>query len=50
MFVSRVAPSGAFDVLSESFNKTQLVLAIPGPAVANMFTRPRFSVKRLREK
>ena len=50
MFVSRVAPSGTFDVLSESFNKAQLVLTISGLAVAIMFTRPMVQRKRLREK
>ncbi|KAJ3535734.1 hypothetical protein NMY22_g6355 [Coprinellus aureogranulatus] len=50
MFLSRVAPSNTFDVLSESFNKAQLVLTITGLAAAIMFTRPMVQRKRLREK
>ncbi|KAF6749878.1 hypothetical protein DFP72DRAFT_1013730 [Ephemerocybe angulata] len=50
MFLTRVAPSGTFDVLSENFNKAQLVLTVSGLIAAIMFTRPMVQRKRLREK
>nr|AAZ14939.1 conserved hypothetical protein [Coprinellus disseminatus] len=50
MFLSRVAPSGTSDVLSQSFNKAQLVLTITGLAIAIVVTRPMVQRKRLREK
>ncbi|KAI0292365.1 hypothetical protein B0F90DRAFT_1770565 [Multifurca ochricompacta] len=50
LFCTRVAPSGTFDVLSESFNKAQLVFTILGLAAAIMATRPMVQSKRLREK
>ncbi|KAF4611826.1 hypothetical protein D9613_004025 [Agrocybe pediades] len=34
MFLTRVAPSNTFDVLSENFNKVQLVLTVTGLAAA----------------
>jgi len=34
MFLTRVSPSGTFDVLSENFNKIQLVCTVIGLAVA----------------
>lgn len=50
LFLTRVAPSGTFDVLSENFNKVQLVLTISALAVAIMVTKPMVHRKRLREK
>lgn len=50
MFLTRVAPSNTFDVLSENFNKVQLVLTVAGLAVAIMLTKPMVKRKRLREK
>ncbi|KAI6156842.1 DUF1620-domain-containing protein [Pisolithus tinctorius] len=40
LFLTRVSPSGTFDVLSESFNKAQLVLTIGGLALAIGLVRP----------
>lgn len=40
LFLTRVAPSGSFDILSEDFNKMQLVLTIVGLAVAIVVTKP----------
>jgi ER membrane protein complex subunit 1 len=45
LFVTRVAPSGSFDVLSEEFNKIQLVLTVLGLGVAILITRPLVSAK-----
>ena len=50
LFGTRIAPSGTFDVLSETFNKVQLVFTICGLAAAIMVTRPMVRRKRLREK
>ena len=50
MFSSRVAPSGTFDVLSEDFNKVQLVFTVLGLGVAIVVTRPMVKRKKLREK
>ncbi|TFK33104.1 hypothetical protein BDQ12DRAFT_658417 [Crucibulum laeve] len=50
LFLTRVAPSNTFDVLSENFNKVQLVLTVSALAVAIMFTKPMVQRKRLREK
>ncbi|KAI9435607.1 DUF1620-domain-containing protein [Lactarius indigo] len=50
LFGTRVAPSGPFDVLSETFNKVQLAFTICGLAAAIMATRPMVRRKRLREK
>ncbi|KAG6916080.1 hypothetical protein DXG01_008554 [Tephrocybe rancida] len=50
MFLTRVAPSNTFDVLSENFNKAQLVLTVTGLALAIIFTKPMVQRKRLREK
>ncbi|KAL5498433.1 hypothetical protein ACEPAH_2575 [Sanghuangporus vaninii] len=49
LFASRVAPSHTFDVLSENFNKLQLVLTIVGLSVAILVTRPIVRNKRLKE-
>lgn len=50
LFFTRTAPSNTFDVLSENFNKAQLVLTVGGLAAAILITRPMVSRKRLREK
>ena len=50
LFCTRVAPSGTFDVLSENFNKVQLVFTIGGLALAIAVARPMVQRKRLREK
>jgi ER membrane protein complex subunit 1 len=50
MFLTRVAPSRTFDVLSESFNKLQLVLTILGLGVGIAVTRPIVRRKRIKER
>lgn len=50
LFHTRIAPSGTFDVLSENFNKAQLVLTIIGLAGAIVVTKPMVQRKRLRER
>lgn len=50
MFLTRVAPSNTFDVLSENFNKVQLVITITGLLIAILVTRPMVQRKKLREK
>jgi ER membrane protein complex subunit 1 len=50
LFCTRVTPSGTFDVLSETFNKAQLVLTIAGLALAIVVTRPMVRRKKLRER
>ncbi|KAI0341141.1 DUF1620-domain-containing protein [Trametopsis cervina] len=50
LFATRIAPSNTFDVLSEDFNKVQLVLTVSGLALAILITKPMVSRKKLREK
>lgn len=50
LFFTRIAPSGTFDVLSENFNKVQLVLTVAGLGIAIMVTKPMVRRKRLRER
>ncbi|EIW74996.1 DUF1620-domain-containing protein [Coniophora puteana RWD-64-598 SS2] len=50
LFCTRIAPSNTFDVLSEGFNKVQLVLTILGLTVAIAITKPMVRRKRLRER
>lgn len=50
LFATRIAPSNTFDVLSEDFNKAQLVLTVSGLALAIMITKPMVRRKKLREK
>ncbi|TDL26922.1 DUF1620-domain-containing protein [Rickenella mellea] len=50
LFSTRVAPSNTFDVLSENFNKAQLVLTVSALAIAIIITKPMVSRKRLRER
>ncbi|CCA66499.1 hypothetical protein PIIN_00183 [Serendipita indica DSM 11827] len=40
LFLTRVSPSGTFDVLSAGFNKIQLVLTVSGLGAAILITRP----------
>ncbi|THH17682.1 hypothetical protein EW146_g3182 [Bondarzewia mesenterica] len=40
LFFTRTAPSGTFDVLSDNFNKVQLVLTVCGLAAAIIITKP----------
>ncbi|KAH7906600.1 hypothetical protein BJ138DRAFT_1015952 [Hygrophoropsis aurantiaca] len=50
LFFTRVAPSNTFDVLSENFNKAQLVLTVAGLVIAIMVTKPMVARKRLKER
>ncbi|OAX35578.1 DUF1620-domain-containing protein [Rhizopogon vinicolor AM-OR11-026] len=50
LFFTRIAPSGTFDVLSENFNKVQLVLTVAGLGIAIMVTKPMVRRKMLRER
>ncbi|KAI5999030.1 hypothetical protein EDC04DRAFT_2584429 [Pisolithus marmoratus] len=50
LFLTRVSPSGTFDVLSENFNKAQLVLTIGGLALAIGLVRPAVRRRQLRGK
>ncbi|KAM5541019.1 hypothetical protein V8D89_005330 [Ganoderma adspersum] len=50
LFFTRVAPSNTFDVLSESFNKAQLVITIAGLALAIVVVKPIVARKKLRER
>ena len=50
LFLTRAATSGTFDVLSENFNKVQLVLTVVGLAVAIAVTKPMVRRKKLRER
>ncbi|KAJ7230405.1 DUF1620-domain-containing protein [Mycena pura] len=50
LFLTRVTPSSTFDVLSENFNKAQLVLTVFGLALGIVIAKPMVSRKRLRER
>lgn len=47
-FVTTVAPSGSFDLLSASFNKPQLLLTIAVLSIAYFISRPMLASKSLR--
>lgn len=49
LFFTKVAPSGRFDLLSESFNKIQLVLIIAGLSLAISVTRPIVQRRQLKQ-
>ncbi|KZT37697.1 DUF1620-domain-containing protein [Sistotremastrum suecicum HHB10207 ss-3] len=49
LFLTRVSPSGTFDLLSESFNKAQLVLITAGLTVGILVVKPMVRRKKLRE-
>ncbi|EPQ55571.1 DUF1620-domain-containing protein [Gloeophyllum trabeum ATCC 11539] len=50
LFHTRVTPSGTFDVLSENFNKAQLVFTVGGLLAAIIITKPMVQRKKLRER
>lgn len=50
LFSTRVTPSNTFDILSENFNKAQLVLTVAGLALAIVITKPMVMKKKLRER
>ena len=50
MFLTQVAPSNTFDVLSENFNKAQLIFTVSGLILAILITKPMVQIKKLREK
>ena len=50
LFLTRVAPSNTFDVLSENFNKAQLVITVSGLLLAIAITKPMVQRKKLRER
>ncbi|KAF5353540.1 hypothetical protein D9756_007937 [Leucocoprinus leucothites] len=50
MFLTRTQPSGTFDLLSEGFNKKQLVWTVVGLSVAILVARPVVRKKRLNGK
>ena len=50
LFFTRTAPSNTFDVLSETFNKAQLVLTIAALSIAILVTKPMVRRKKLRER
>lgn len=50
LFFTRASPSGTFDVLSETFNKVQLVLTVFGLTIAILVTKPIVGRKLLRER
>jgi len=50
LFQTRVSPSNTFDLLSEDFNRLQLVLTMAGLAVAILITRPIVRAKMLKAK
>ncbi|MCO5565890.1 hypothetical protein L7F22_019565 [Adiantum nelumboides] len=47
-FIATVAPSGSFDLLSESFNKLQLLLTIAVLTIGLFVTKPMVASKMLR--
>ncbi|GJJ09321.1 hypothetical protein Clacol_003543 [Clathrus columnatus] len=49
LFLSRVAPSKTFDILSESFNKIQLIFTIIALALGVTITKPIVRRKQLRQ-
>ena len=50
LFGSRVTPSSTFDVLSESFNKAQLVLTVGGLTIAIAIAKPMVNRRKLKER
>jgi len=49
LFFTTVAPSGRFDLLSESFNKIQLMLIIAGLSFAISVTKPILQRRQLKQ-
>ena len=51
LFLTRgLTPSGTFDILSDSFNKVQLLLTLAGLSIGIMVARPAVQRKALRAK
>ncbi|KAJ6617050.1 hypothetical protein B0H10DRAFT_1349440 [Mycena sp. CBHHK59/15] len=50
LFLTRVAPSNTFDILSKNFNKAQLVLTVFGLGMGIVVAKPMVRRKRLRER
>jgi len=50
LFFTRIAPSGTFDVLSESFSKSQLLATIFALAVGLIVLRPLVRRKLLKQR
>ena len=50
MFFTRVAPSSTFDVLSEGFNKAQLVVTVAALALAIVVVKPIVARRKLKER
>jgi ER membrane protein complex subunit 1 len=50
LFFTRAAPSGSFDVLSDSFNKTQLLATIAALVVGILVVRPLVQRKMLKQR
>jgi hypothetical protein len=50
LFLTRVAPSNTFDILSENFNKLQLVLTIAALALGIAITKPMVKRKIMRQR
>jgi hypothetical protein len=48
LFGSRITPSGTFDILSDAFNKPQLLLTIAGLTLGIMFAKPAVERKLLK--
>lgn len=49
LFHTRIAPSGSFDVLSDNFNKAQLLATIFALAIGIIVVRPLVRRKMLRQ-
>lgn len=50
LFGSRITPSGTFDILSDAFNKTQLLLTIAVLVVGLVFAKPAVDRRLMRSK
>ncbi|KAF8577387.1 DUF1620-domain-containing protein [Ramaria rubella] len=50
LFLTRVAPSNTFDILSESFNKLQLVLTIAALGMGIAITKPMVQRKQMKQR
>ncbi|KZO97517.1 DUF1620-domain-containing protein [Calocera viscosa TUFC12733] len=50
LFLARLSPSSTFDILSDSFNKTQLILTIIGLIVGIAIVRPIVESKKVKQR
>ncbi|GHJ84629.1 hypothetical protein NliqN6_1031 [Naganishia liquefaciens] len=50
LFGTRLTPSGTFDILSDAFNKPQLLLTITGLTVGIIFAKPALERKMLKSR